>query len=240
MTTKPPIITASLLAEYCYATAPRRRAILELMHREGFEPFKLWYGAVPGAYRHYVASQCQDGEKLSALEAQLIVREARTDDEDQKALKQLDALEHIRLTDHSDLLATSHAASFDHGVRTLEIAGVTIRVSPTNLLTSPRLGHIQSDVGVLKPYLKSGRTLPDDEGRLFASILHWFAEVELGHLGEASSHLCAVSDIFAQKLHFAPTKTAKARSVIEANCSEISDRWHSFTPRVPVARRAKQ
>lgn len=211
-----------------------------MMHKDGFEPFKRWYGEVPGAYRQYVASQCLDLEKLSALEAQLIVREARTDDEDQKALKQLDALEHIRLTDHSRLMVGAHAASFDHDVRTLGVAGVIVRVSPTNKLTRPKLGHLRPEIGVLKPYLKSGRTLPDVEGRMFASILHWFAEVELGHLGEANSQLCAVSDIFAEKLHFAPTKTAKARALIEANCSEIYDRWQSFTPRVASTRTTRK
>ncbi|KKC31104.1 hypothetical protein WH91_21145 [Devosia psychrophila] len=207
------------------------------MHDDTFEPFKLWYGEVPGAYRQYVASQCRDDGRLKGLEEQLVKREAKSDEDDKKALKQLDALEHIRHLDHSEILLAAHAFPFDHNVRNFAISNVTVRVNPTNVLTAPRLGRTAFDVGVLKPRLMASRVLPEDEGRSFAAILHWFAEIELGHVGIAEPSLCVVSDVFARKLHFAPLKHKQIRRAIEANCQEIADRWPSFTPKSTSASR---
>jgi hypothetical protein len=239
MTTKLPAITASLLAEYCFATAPRRRAILEQMHGDKFEPFKLWYGEVPGAYRQFLASQGGDYETLDSLDAQLILRRARSDQEDDKALLQIDALEHIRHIDHSKLLSHALAVLFDHKVRVLQVAGVSIRVHPTNMLVAQRLGHTEQAIGVIKPLLRKSKHLSTEEGRVFAVLLHWFTEIELSHLGVANTGLSAVCDVFARKLHFAPDKNTKVRSTIEANCQEIADRWASFTPRVDSKKLAK-
>lgn len=208
------------------------------MHSGKFEPFKLWYGEVPGAYRHYVASQCTNDEKLGALEAQLILRKANTEQDDQKALMQLDALEHIRHVDHTLLTLRAFAVPFDQKCRVLSLKGVIVRVAPTNLLTMDRLGYREQSVGVLKPLLRKSRALSPEEGRIYTALLHWFAEVELGHIGTASADLCAVCDVFARKLHFASGRTTKVRSIIEANCQEIADRWPSFTPRPAAEKQA--
>jgi hypothetical protein len=152
----------------------------------------------------------------------------------------LDALEHIRHIDHAGLISRAFATTFDHKVRALTLVGVTVRVNPTNLLTADRLGQKALAVGVLKPFLSKTKALSADEGRVYAALLHWFAETEFANVGAASPDLCAVCDVFARKLHYAPGKYKKVRLTIEASCQEIMDRWASFTPRPATKKQAKR
>lgn len=222
-----PTITANLLAEYCYASAPRRMRIIEQMKDDEFEPFKKWYGEVPGAYRQYVAS-CLDDTKLTSLEAVLVKREAATDSEEEKILKQLDALEHIRQIDHARLFEAASIHPYNHPTRSLNIAGVSVRVNPTNLVVGSRVGHATRFVGVIKPYLKATRALPKEEALTLASLLHWFADLELAAIGTGHYGFCWVADIFAETLFQAPKAFGRRRALIEANCVEIAERWTAF------------
>jgi hypothetical protein len=240
MTADKPTISASLLAEYAHAAAPRRKAIIELMRDTTFEPFKNWYGEVPGAYRQYVASGCTDDERLASLERQLVKREASSEDEDNKILKKLEALEHIRLLDHSKLLSSVEIRPYSGPQRTLAVAGVQVRINPTNILVGTKLGQSTTFIGAVKPYLKASRELPEAEGKSFAALLHWFVESELGTLGTADPALVWVTDIFALKPHRAPKAFIRQRELLEENCAEIAERWTAFgttTARVSRPRR---
>lgn len=218
-----PTITASLLAEYCYAAAPRRNRIIEMMQSDDFEPFKKWYGEVPGAYRRYISSG-RDDSALAALESMLVTRQAVTEDEENKILLQLDSIEHIRHIDHSGL-PEAQVLAYDLPARTTVINGVTVRVNPTNLLVGSKLGHKETFVGVLKPYLKKTRELPKEEALTFAALLHWFVERELRDVGEAALSQCFVVEVFAERLLAAPRAYIRRRELIDANCLEIAERW---------------
>lgn len=231
MRTDQPIISASLLSEYCYATPPRRARILEQIASDQFEPFKNWYGELPGAYRRHLATGTADPEPLAALERVLIRREARTSEEENKILKQLDAIEHIRQIDHERLFAGTTVSAFDHLPRTFSIAGTVVRVNPTNLIVASRLGFKETFIGVVKPYFKATRALPDDEAKTFCAILHWFVDRELSKIGVADFGLMWVADVFKEQLHRAPRSFLRRRELIEASAAEISDRWLAFVSR---------
>ena len=226
-----PIISATLLSEYCYATAPRRARILEQMSSDEFEPFKNWYGELPGAYRRHLATGTTDPEPLDALERLLVKRHAATTEEDNKALKQLDAIEHIRAIDHSRLFSDGQVLAFDHLPRTFSLAGTVIRTNPTNLIIAHRLGFREPFVGVVKPYLKATRPLPPEEAKTFCAILHWFVERQLAHIGTADFRLVWIADIFQEQLCSAPRSFVRRRELIEASATEIADRWPTFLSR---------
>jgi hypothetical protein len=219
-----PVITASLLAEYCHAAAPRRNRIIELMQSDEFEPFKKWYGEVPGAYRNYMASGREDFA-LAALEAALVKRDATSDSEEDKILLQLDAIEHVRHIDYSKIPVGVEVLAYQHPARTTEISGVKVRVNPTNVILGNKLGHKAKFVGVLKPYLKKTRELPSEEALIFAAILHWFTARELGDIGEAAFDHCFVAEVFFERLIAAPRAFVRRRELIEASCLEIAERW---------------
>ncbi|HVY51780.1 MAG TPA: hypothetical protein VHA07_09520 [Devosia sp.] len=221
-----PAITASLLAEYCFASAPRRYRIIEMMQSDGFEPYKKWYGEVPGAYRRYMSTG-RDDSALEYLEAALVKREYVTEEDENKILLQLDAIEHIRHIDHGGIDPSLRILPFDHPARSTEVAGVTIRVNPTNLVLGTRIGRREQFVGVLKPYLKKTHKLGKDEAAALITILHLFVERELSALGEPAIEQCFVAEVFFERLLAPPRSYKRRRELIEASCLEIAERWPS-------------
>lgn len=229
MTLLEPVISLNALAEFCYATPVRRRAIIADMAKESFDVYKNWYGEVPGAYKLYLASQCTDDEKLSSLEALLIRRQPQNDQDDEKALKQLDALELIRQTDHRVLTKSATLSAYNFVEKSLWVSGVRVRVSPSNLVKSH--SELESGaIGVLKPYIKKGRPLSQREAQTIATLLHWFTEEQLSKYATSSPSLSAVIDVFGRKITKASAKDTNLRRTIVAGCEEIYERWPAHAP----------
>lgn len=234
---KLPAISAQLLAEYCYAHAIRRRGIMEQICKPDFEPYMNWYGEVPNAYRRYLDSPLRSPLPLDHLEENLRNRPANSEHDEDRILKQLEAIEYIRRFDHALILGERSTPAFRHESRSLPIAGITVRVNATNIILQERLGHKYPLLGLIKPYLKSTMPLSKSVGEMYAMLMHWLAETELSHIGEPTPKLCMITDIFAGAVYRAPRAQIKLRSLATAACEEISERWTAYSDKAASSRR---
>jgi hypothetical protein len=228
MTSKTPYITINALIRYCFAKAPERSRIIRDFRDNEFPPFKGWYGGeTEGAIRRFIATGGEDPEPLISLEQVLMKRETLTDHDEDKVLGQLHALEAVRAVDFGKIVKFGNPATIDDTLGPLFISGVRVSVRPTNVLMAEKEGQKALAVGVIKPYLASSDRLSDEAGLLYASLLHWYAEETMQHLGEADRRLAFVIDVFAGTAFQAPSAFKQRRDLLMHSCQEIYERWSS-------------
>ncbi|MGN6490121.1 MAG: hypothetical protein ACTHLT_20165 [Devosia sp.] len=234
MTSKTPHITANALIRYCEAKAPQRTRIIEEFRDGDFPPFKGWYGETEGAVRRYVLSGGTDDGALSDLEAVLERRPIDTDFEESRVLKQLEALQATRETSFAKVAAAGTISLIEDRVAPFFVEGVRISVRPTNLLSTMKLGFKSPFLGVVKPYLSSSSPLSPDGASIYGALLHWYAESQLGHMGDADPTLCFVVDVFRRRVFRAPKAFKQRRDLISYSCREIAERWTSASRSVAL------
>lgn len=228
MTSKTPHISANALIRYCFAKAPERSRIIRDFRDNEFPPFKGWYGGeTEGAIRRFIATGGTNPEPLISLEQVLVKREALTDHEEDKIQGQLHALEAIRTIDFGGMAKHGNPEAVDDTIGPHFISGVRVSVRPTNLLAVRKDGQKAFAVGVIKPYLASSEPLSDEEGLLYAAMLHWYAEDTMKHIGVADRRLSFVIDVFGGKVFQAPSASKQRRDMLQHSCLEIFERWTS-------------
>ena len=239
MAIKPPYVTANALIRYCFAKAPERSRIIRDFRDNTFPPFKGWYGGeTEGAIRRYLATGGADDEPLKSLEGLLMRRETLTDHDEEKVLGQLHALEAIRSADLSKIVAAGMPSEVGDTLGPFHISGVRISVRPTIILTAPKLGYKAPVIGAIKPYLASTEPLSDEAGLLYASMLHWYTEDIMAHLGEADRRLSFVVDVFNGRTFQAPSAHKQRRDLLTHSCQEIYERWSSGAAGAAAAKKA--
>lgn len=228
MTSKKPHITANALIRYCEAKAPERHRIIEDFRDNVFPPFKGWYGEVEGASRRYIGSGGDDDAALSDLEVRLERRPAASEFEDNRILKQLEALQALRETPLTKLKGAGRIELIRDDLLPFYIEGVRVSVRPTNLISRNKLGFRLPHVGVTKPYFSSSAPLSNESGALYGSLLHWFAEEQYD--GQADPSLCFVVDVFRRRCFPAPKAFKQRRDLLAFSCREIAERWFAAAP----------
>lgn len=238
MAIKPPYITANALIRYCFARAPERSRIIRDFRDNAFPPFKGWYGETEGAIRRYLATGGTDEDSLESLERLLMKRETVTDHEEDKVLGQLHALEAIRVADLSKIVAFGIPTEISDTLTPFHISSVRVSVRPTNMLAAQKEGQKAQAIGAIKPYLASTEPLNDERGLLYASMLHWYAEETMQHLGEPDRRLSFVVDVFTGTTFQAPAAYKKRRDLLQHACQEIYERWFSGAAGTAAAKEA--
>lgn len=116
--------------------------------------------------------------------------------------------------------------TFEGGSREeyVDIGGVKVSVRPDAIVTAPA-------GGALKIYLSRGVPLTADDGARLgsasyaAALLHQWVGT---WLGDASTKSCLLVDVFAGKVHRAPTHFLRRRKDLAASCDEIAKLWPSI------------
>jgi hypothetical protein len=106
----------------------------------------------------------------------------------------------------------------------LEMAGVSIRVSPQMVLQVMDR-HGLNKVGVMKLYFSKHHPLDERSGQYIATLLQAFAEQHLTPLGPVEPRLVRVVDVFAGREYLAPKARARRLCDVERACEEIAARW---------------
>jgi len=228
MASEPLSISCLQLIDYCSAEAAGRARLMEQFREDSFEAYKNWYRPIPKALGAYLASGCVEPGALSDLEQELSTPDNSNTEQENRILKQLDAIDHIRACDLKDLLTYGDITTPMWPWQTMPIGGVRVRVNPSNLVSAPSVdGRLR--VGAIKPYLRATEPLSERKAKLYGALLHWYAESHLSHLGEADRTLCWVIDVFAERRHQSPNAYKRLRQKLAANCSEIAERWSAHS-----------
>ena len=233
--TTTPRISINKLVEYCLANGPRRTAIIEdILQPKGYL-VDTGYNDIERAFAAYLSTQGEDSTKLRDLDYQLQQREARTDHEEGRILNALDMIE-CALTLPLEKFEKLNIESPASKMPRFELSGLSVSVGPTNILRLNQRGKKAQGIGIIKSYFSMTAPLTttrsSEKAALHGTILHWYAETFLAHLGEIIPSVCFSIDVFAQKVTSAP-KSYKARRRHIASCAqEICDRWKPIKSRL--------
>ncbi len=221
-----PHISINKLVEYCCARAARRTAIIEDILKPKGYLLDTGYNEIERATAAYISSMGTDDSKLRELDNVFERRQPNSEHEENRLLNAHDAIELARTMDWRAPSKTS-IISVNQKQPKLEIGGVSVSVNPTNIVQQSQAGRKAKAVGIIKPYFSktSPLTSPNERAALHGTLLHWYCETFMSHLGDAVPKLCFSIDIFAQKVFEAPRAHIARRRQIEACAQEISDRW---------------
>jgi hypothetical protein len=228
-------ISINKLVEYCLANGSRRTAIIEDIIRPKDYLNDTRYNEIERAYAHYISSGCKDSTRLNDLDRLLQTREARTEHEESRILNALDAIE-LATALPLDLPAQVAISQVTSRLPKFEIAGVLVSVGPTNILQIAQRGNKTKAIGVIKPYFSKMAPLvtskSGEKAALHGTLLHWYAEMFMSHIGEAKAQLCYSIDVFAGTVTRAPKSYISRRRQIVACAQEICDRWDPIRARL--------
>lgn len=234
-----PQISANGLVEYCYATALRRRTIIESAIKPKNFLLDTRYNDIDRATMDFVESRGTDDNRLLALDHALLKRSPETSHEEQRLLNAHDAIELCRTLDLSTLPLGS-VSSLPDKQPTYDLEGMSISIRPTNMIMVRQMGRRHKGIGLIKPYICKSRPLSIETSSLHGALLLMYAHETYEHLGEPRHDLCAVIDIFAQKIFRAPRNYSQRSKILKAACREIADRWPLIRTRLAEGEREEK
>lgn len=240
-------LTASKLIEYAFATPQRRTNIIENALVPPTFIMDTKYPDIERANAHFLASRCNDDQRLLQLDDSYRQQPAQSDHHEARLLNALDAIECARNLDWK----FDHKTIVLNGLDfqdTFQISDIKIRVRPNAILFRSVTGLKLPEIGVAKPYFSKTFKLHNKQGKepgtLYATLLHWYTEEVLEHLGTASPSLCMIGDAFSEKIYLAPDRYKQRRKQLTALVQEISDRWAPVKERMervaPIAIKHKK
>ena len=181
---------------------------------------------------YYIESRGQDETKLSKLDEILLSRKPATSHDEQRLLTAHDAIELCRTMSLKELPDSEKISEGSHSLPKLLLFGVSVSITPTNIIRMRQEGKKGSILGLIKPYLGKSQPLSTGTASLHGALLHWYVEENLQSSGEARPDLCFIIDIFEQKIFSAPSHYSQRRKLLAASCQEIADRWNSIRSRL--------
>jgi len=223
------------LIEYGFSSPQLRTRIIENAMTPPVFIMDTKYPDIERAAADFLKSNCINETRLLDLDGSYLRRKSATEHEEQRLLNAHDAIEHVRRMDWKIPVGTNLYLASDLP-DCMEISGLRIRVKPTILVKRLVNGTTTPAIGVGKPYF--GKSFPlhtnDDRerGTLFATLLQWYTEQTLDHIGEADPALCFVGDVFSEKTHSAAKRYKQRRKQLAALAQEISDRWEPIRLRL--------
>lgn len=229
------VISAHKLIEYAFATPQKRVTIIENALQPPTFIVDTMYPDIERATSPFLVSLCSDPSRLDNLDRTYQHREANSDHHEQRLLNAMDAISHVKSMSWQ-LPETCTVELAGDMPNSMELAGINVRVKAPVLLQRRRTGYRDPFVGVAKPYF--GKNWPlrsadnTERGVLFATLLHWFAENNLSHRGEADIGMCLVADVFAEEVYFAAKRYMQRRKQLQALAQEIADRWDPIADRL--------
>lgn len=220
--TESPHVSVNKLGRYLTATPALRKQLIE-NEKHPPDPRYLRYTDATHAITDFLC-RGQDEAILRQHQHRLATTVFADDFDAQRARLCIEAIEHYRqLHPHlglADVIATEVG---DHPPA-LEMAGVSIRVSPQVVLqTLDRLDH--NRVGVMKLYFSKHHPLDERSGQYIATLLEAFCAQHLGPLGPVDARLVRVVDVFAEREYTAPRAHTRRLCDVERACEEIAARW---------------
>lgn len=229
------MISAHKLIEYAFATPQKRVTIIENALQPPTFILDTMYPDIERATSHFLVSQCRDSSRLDILDRTYQSREALTDHHEQRLLNAMDAIAHVKSTQWK-LPANCRAELSTDLPSVMELEGLKVRIKAPIFLKRREAGYRDPFIGVAKPYF--GKTWPlnttdsSERGVLFATLLHWFTEKDLGYIGNADIGMCLVADVFAEEVYFAAKRHKQRRKQLQALAQEIADRWDPIANRL--------
>ncbi|MDO1582983.1 hypothetical protein [Rhizobium oryzicola] len=227
-------ISAHKFIEYAFASPQKRVTIIENALQPPTFIMDTMYPDIERATAHFLVSGCKDPKRLDGLDKSYQLREASSDHHEQRLLNALDAIQHVKSAPWSlKDYAVEFAVDIPHGI---EVGGITIRIKAPVILKRRQSGFRDPFIGVIKPYfgkvwpLNSGQDT--ERGVLFATLLHWFSEQNLSHLGSSDPNMCIVADVFREEMFPAAKRNIQRRKQLQALAQEIADRWQPIADRL--------
>ncbi len=229
------VISAHKLIEYAFASPQKRVTIIENALQPPTFIMDTMYPDIERATSPFLVSLCSDPSRLDNLDRTYQHREANSDHHEQRLLNAMDAISHVKsMSWHLPKTCTVELAG--NMPNSMELGGINVRIKAPVVLKRRQTGFRDPFVGVAKPYFGKNWPLRSAEsaerGVLFATLLHWFAENSLSHLGDADIGMCLIADVFAQEVHVAPKRYAQRRKQLQALAQEIADRWGPIADRL--------
>lgn len=214
-------VSVKQLAEYMTGTPAAKSKIIEQLLEETFDPNKNWYGEFPSAFANYLSQQ-DFYPTLGALKTALLRRPTSNTKADEKAIKQLEAID---LVAEMSLISSLPLAQFFDMPRMQNkfvVGNCVLATGASNYAQTQFDG--QTFIGAVAPYLKSTKPLTAETAKIHTTALHWLAEDKFNQFGVANYKCCAVVDIFGKKI-FGGTKNYKQlREQIRVTLDEIFER----------------
>ena len=229
------MISSHKFIEYAFASPQRRTAIIENALQPPTYIMDTMYPDIERGASHFLVSKCSDASRLDKLDDTYLNREATSDHHEQRLLNAMDAIAHIKKMTWK--LESDWTVDFAGDIPTnMELSGICIRVKAPVLIKRRQPGYRDPFIGVVKPYF--GKIWPlrstdgPERGILFATLLHWFTESNLNHLGNPDGRMCMVADVFSEEVHFAAKRHIQRRKQLVALAEEIADRWDPIAERL--------
>jgi hypothetical protein len=217
-----PHVSVNKLGRYLTATPALRKRLIHAQKHPP-EPRYLHYPEAAQAITDFLC-RGQDEAVLRQHQHRLAITVFAQEFEAHRALLCIEAIERYRAL-HSRLgLHAVVASEVGHEPPALEMAGVSIRVSPQVVLQAlDRQGH--NKVGVMKLYFSKHHPLDERSGQYIATLLQAFAEQHLAPLGPIDPRLVRVVDVFAGREYLPPKARARRLCDVQLACEEIAARW---------------
>ncbi len=218
-----PQISLNLLGEFMVASFVRRRSILK--HAKYPADFiGARYDPAQKAAARYLSDLARDPERLKGdIEADLAAKASKSKwfADRQKLCEQavscILALEGALKLDGLDIVLGNNPT------HRLEIGGVDVTVMPDLIVQGkgPKFGALKFRYVKTKP-------ITDKWAAYCATLLHQFVEERLsGPDGAVDRRRCNFVDVFAGRVHEAPTNFKELRKDVEAACWHIKELWPS-------------
>lgn len=229
------LISAHKLIEYAFASPQKRVTIIENALQPPTFIMDTMYPDIERATSHFLVSKCGDSIRLDNLDKAYQDREANTDHHEQRLFNAMDAIAHVKSTPWQ-IPSTCRVELAGDIPQRMELGGIDVRIKAPVLLKRTQSGFRDPFIGLAKPYF--GKNWPlqsaesNERGVLFATLLHWFVEHSLSHLGNADIGMCMVADVFSEQVYFAAKRYKQRRKQLQALAQEISDRWDPIADRL--------
>lgn len=233
--TPTPRISINKLVEYALANGPRRTKIIEDILKPKNYLVDTGYNDIERALSFRMSTGGEASTNLSDLDVHFQHREARTEHEDNRILNALDMIERASTLDLS-VFKSLRVERTAEKMPKLVVSGLTVSVNPSNIVSASQRGTKTRLIGVIKPYFSMTAPLTgkrsSEKAALHGTLLHWYSETFLSHLGECASAMCFSVDVFAHKITVAPKSFKARRRHLEACAQEICDRWAAISSRL--------
>ena len=214
-------VSVKQLAEYMTGTPSAKSNIIEQLLEDEFDPNKNWYSEFPTAFSNYLSKQ-DFYTTLGSLKNILIRRPTSNTRADDKAIKQLEAIDAVA---EMALLKTLPLADYFDIPRTknkLTIGECVLTTGASNYAQIKVNGLTK--IGAISPYLKSTKPLDAQTAKIHTTALHWLSEKHYRQFGIPDCNCCAVVDVFEKKVFFGTKNYKQMRIQITVTLDEIYER----------------